>query len=83
MGLLNRIRDPVSGIAQVVGCDPAPTAALGMPCRVQLVVQGAGVAPLRRGSIYGPCFLCSEDARCVLPSRNPHLSSQRDSLAEE
>jgi Short C-terminal domain len=45
MGLLNRIRDPVSGIAQVVGCDPAPTAALGMPCRVQLVVQGAGVAP--------------------------------------
>jgi Short C-terminal domain len=45
MGLLNRIRDPISGIAQVVGCDPPPTAALGMPCRVQLVVQGAGIAP--------------------------------------
>ena len=45
MGLFDKIRDPVSGIAQVVGCDPAPTAALGMPCRVQLVVQGAGVAP--------------------------------------
>ncbi len=45
MGLLNRIKDPVSGIAQVVGCDSPPTAALGMPCHLQLVVQGAGIAP--------------------------------------
>jgi Short C-terminal domain len=45
VGLFDKIRDPISGIAQVVGCDPAPTAALGMPCRVQLVVQGAGIAP--------------------------------------
>jgi Short C-terminal domain len=45
VGLFDKIRDPISGIAQVVGCDAAPTAALGMPCRVQLVVQGAGIAP--------------------------------------
>jgi hypothetical protein len=45
MGLLSRIRNPVSGTAQVVGCTPVPTDAMRAPCRMQLVIHALGVAP--------------------------------------
>jgi putative oligomerization/nucleic acid binding protein len=45
MGFLSRIKNPVSGMAQVVGCSPVPTQEMRAPCHMQLVVQALGVAP--------------------------------------
>src|SRR5882757_1624090 len=45
MGLFSKIKNPVTGSAQVVGCSSAPIENAQAPCTMQLVVQAPGVAP--------------------------------------
>jgi hypothetical protein len=52
MGLLSRIKNPLTGTAQVVGCEPAPTQLIKAPCRMQLVVQAPGIAPFSCEQVF-------------------------------
>jgi hypothetical protein len=45
MGFLSRIKNPISGTAQIVNCTSAPIENTQAPCTMALVVQAPGVAP--------------------------------------
>lgn len=60
MGIFNRIKDPVQGEAQIVGCSSPPARATSGSCRMQLVIQAPGI----------PAF-SAEDTRVATVKRWP------------